>query len=119
MALLVDGDAPSRKLERIVLESTGWIVTQADDADRALAMLALVRPHVIVLDLRPPREAAYDAIRSIKRAAGSVPIVAVTAMNGSSTERDVRAAGCALFLRKPIDTASFSAQLRALLGDMS
>jgi DNA-binding response OmpR family regulator len=106
--LIVDSDVLSVKLERTVLEADGWYVLHSPDHDHARALLATVRPDLIVTALALRAHAAVDRLKTAARAA----FVAVTAL-GVDVARD---AGCAGFVAKPIDVNTFSAQLRAFLG---
>jgi DNA-binding response OmpR family regulator len=119
IVLIIDPDAPSVKLARAVLEADGWRVAQASDCDHARTELAKLHPHLIVTALAPANGAALELVRDLKAAARDIPIVAVTTLSGPETEYRVLAAGCAGFIYKPISVSTFSAQLRAFLGDRS
>jgi CheY-like chemotaxis protein len=109
IVLVVDDDAPSAKLVSVVLESEGYIVHSASSAEEALARLRSIRPDVMVLDLILPLMSGLLLAEQLKANAATADIVliAVTAFNGSKTERIAARAGFSAYVRKPIDPASF------------
>lgn len=113
--LLIDADAPSLKLERIVLEEADWRVIAVPSAAAALDVLTRTRPHLIVTDL--PVQEPFEYITDLRVAALDTPIVVVTAIGGPATEFRTLSAGCVGFIRKPIDVTTFASQLAAFLGD--
>jgi CheY-like chemotaxis protein len=113
--LVVDDDAASAKLVAIILRGEGFDVRVATSAEEALDALPEHRPLVIVLDLVLPRMSGLLFIQKIKAdpATRHMVVVAVTAFNGQQSEKMATDAGCAAFVRKPIDALSFAQLVRA------
>ena len=86
---------------------------QAASPAEARAVLATVRVDRMVLELDLRAENGIEFAREIAVAFPAMAIVAMTAANGRDHEAEARAAGCALYLRKPIDVNTFSAQLHS------
>jgi CheY-like chemotaxis protein len=109
VVLIVDDDAPSVKLLSVVLEAEGFVVHAASSAEEALVRLRSVRPDVIVLDLILPLMSGLLLAEQLKAdpATADILLVAVTAFNGTKTERIAAQAGFSAYVRKPIDPASF------------
>jgi DNA-binding response OmpR family regulator len=109
--LLIDEDAASAKLERVLLEEEGWTVLNVATNDHARRVLHSLRPRLIVMDLVMPRELAFEYVRELKELAPTIPIVAVTGMTGPETELRALESGCTALIAKPIDVMTFAAQL--------
>jgi CheY-like chemotaxis protein len=116
--LLVEDDAASRKLEAVVLTDAGALVTAVDSAEEALAALGQRKAEVIVLDLVLPKMGGLVLVEQLKAdpATRDIVIIAVTSLNGPDAERVALRAGCAAYLKKPIDTQTFAATVARYLG---
>jgi signal transduction histidine kinase/DNA-binding response OmpR family regulator len=78
-ALVVEGDASTRRELRQLLEKEGWSVLEADDAAAALQCMADNLPQLILMDLQKP-ENGFGFIRELRKRPEwrSVPIIGVT-----------------------------------------
>jgi CheY-like chemotaxis protein len=76
--LVVDDDADARELWRAVLEYCGALVTVVPSADEALAVLARVRPDVLVTDLAMPIHDGYWLVEHVRvlpaERRGTIPV---------------------------------------------
>lgn len=104
--LIVDDDVRNRELLRELLAAQGHEVTEAENGEAALALVAPAAPHVILLDVMMPGMDGFEVCRRLKDdpATAAIPVLLVTALQ----ERDDRLrgieAGANDFLTKPIDT---------------
>ena len=119
VVLVVEDDAPNRKLISLVLSNAGAEVTSVESAEEALAVLNQLAPTVVVCDLMLPALEGLELARKIKAepATKSIVVVAVSVLNGPEVERAALAAGCAAFIHKPIDTDTFAATIAAQLTE--
>lgn len=117
--LVIEDDAASRKLETILLSSEGALVTAVVSAEEALAVLARMRPEVIVLDLVLPRMGGLTLVEQLKAdpATEKLVFVAVTALNGPEAERTAKMSGCAGYIRKPVDAETFASVVASYRGE--
>lgn len=115
--LVIDDDANSAKLLAVILRAEGCVVRLAGSAEDARAVLRDFWPRVIVTDLVLPKMNGLVLIQLLKTdpATRDIVIVAVTALHGQGTERLAIEAGCARYLRKPIDPLGFPKLLTTLL----
>ena len=60
--LVVDDEAPIRRLLRVGLTTEGYVVLEAADAGEATASLATEKPDVIILDLGLPDIQGHDLL---------------------------------------------------------
>jgi two-component system, cell cycle response regulator DivK len=104
--ILIVDDAPlNLKLARVILQSEGYDVHTAADAEEALRLLQTVRPRVILTDLRLPGEDGLDLTRRLKAGAATKDIV-ILVLTGCAQEGDearALAAGCDGYITKPYD----------------
>ena len=116
--LIVEDDPASAKLLAIVLEGESCATRVATSAEAALTTLTESVPDLIVLDLILPLMSGLLFAQHVRAtpATTHVPIIAVSAFNGSEAERVARAAGCNAYVRKPIDALSFPELVRVHLG---
>jgi CheY-like chemotaxis protein len=119
--LIVEDDSSNAKLISIVLRAEGCDVHVARSAEDALAVIAMFRPRVIVMDLVLPLMSGVLLAQRLKddTDTSDVAIVAVTAFSGGDVERIALAVGCAAYVQKPIDAFAFPDVIRRSLRPLS
>jgi CheY-like chemotaxis protein len=117
--LIVDDDPMSRKLARDVLQANGYDTEEVFNGEEAVTRAAQTRPELIVMDIRLPGIDGLEATRRLKgdAATAGIPIIAVTAHAMSGDEEKALAAGCQVYLTKPLRFREFVSVVRTLLGD--
>lgn len=116
--LVVDDNPLNLKLVCDVLESEGYRIDRAGDAEEAQARLAESIPDLILMDIALPGMDGITLTRKLRqepRYAG-VTIVALTAFAMKGDDRRALDAGCDGYITKPIDTRRFPAQVATLLA---
>ena len=102
--LVVDDDAPTRKLLATVLRHRGMLVDEAEDGGAALGLVAAQRYSVILLDLLMPEMDGFGVVHALRDSDPRTrPIVLIlTGADHSATERldPARIHG---IIRKPFD----------------
>lgn len=97
------------------LERAGFEVAVATDGAQALALVASLRPSLIVLDVIMPRLDGREALRQLRRAGDWTPVILLTQV-GDATERAMALEeGADDYLNKPFDPHELVARIRALL----
>jgi DNA-binding response OmpR family regulator len=112
--LIVDDDADLRRLLGAALDTEGFRIIEAGDAELALYEFGAHAVDIVLIDLRLPGMSGLELARELRRR-GDVPLMALTAR---TTEADVRAAfdaGVDDFIAKPVGIKELSARLAALL----
>jgi CheY-like chemotaxis protein len=104
--LIVEDHPLNMELAADVLEAAGYSVIRAEDAEQGIALAKAERPSLILMDVGLPRLDGLSATGILKRAAETkeIPVVALTAHAMKGDEERALAAGCAGYIRKPIDT---------------
>ena len=108
--LIVDDNPANLKLARLTLETAGYHVRTATDADEALALLREFHPRVILMDIQLPGMDGLELTRQLKAdpAMDGTRIVAMTAYAMKGDEEKALAAGCDGYVTKPIDTRALA-----------
>jgi CheY-like chemotaxis protein len=108
--LVVDDDPASAKLAKVLLAAEGCAVRTASSAEEALTMIAQRIPDLVVLDLVLPLMSGLLLAQTLRSrpATRDLVIVVVSAFNGPEMARLAHEAGCAAYLRKPIDALTFA-----------
>ena len=118
--LIVDDDASTRVVLRLVLETAGHEVVEAEHGEAALAHFFLNRPDIVTTDLTMPvlgGEALIQRLRSEPTTA-SIPIVVVS--GNPAAARALHASGLVeAFVNKPFDAAELAECIRALIARMA
>jgi two-component system, cell cycle response regulator DivK len=81
-------------------------IALAWDGETAIELAATERPDLILMDIGLPGMSGLDAVRAIRAAGASTPIIAVSAgVMPGDRERAIEA-GCDEFVAKPIDDSA-------------
>jgi two-component system cell cycle response regulator DivK len=101
--LVVEDTDDNRRIFRDLLGPSGYELIEALDGAQGVAMAALERPDLILMDIQLPIIDGYEATRRIKSNPDlrHIPIIAITSYALSGDEAKSRAAGCDGYLAKP------------------
>ena len=114
----IDDNADGRRLVERVLMSMGYDVRSAPDGQSGLRLVAECRPAVVLMDMNLPDMDGFDIARQLRARPefAQTKLVALTAAD--ATERDrALAAGCDVFLEKPLDFDRFFYNLALWFGE--
>ncbi len=113
--LLVDDDAPIRRMLERTLTAEGYEVAAVPDGGAALAQVERSMPDVIVLDVAMPGIDGLAVTRRLRAKGLPVPILLLTARDAVHERVAGLDAGADDYLVKPFDVDELSARIRALL----
>lgn len=116
--LHVEDNLDNRILVRRLLQSCGYQVLEAGNADKAREILKANRPNLILMDINMPDVDGYTLTNEIKNMPNQagVPIVAITANVMKGDRERVLNAGCDGYIEKPIDVDRFLEQVERFIG---
>ena len=103
--LIVDDDAITRMLVKLLLEREKYEVLEAANGRDAVEIAARERPDLLLIDLNMPEMDGYQAIASLRKdlSLAMLPIVVLTSEEGPGIERRVLELGADDYMLKPFD----------------
>jgi two-component system, OmpR family, response regulator MprA len=113
--LLVDDDAPIRRMLERTLSAEGYEVAAVADGGSALARVERSVPDVIVLDVAMPGMDGLSVTRRLRAKGLPVPILLLTARDALQERVAGLDAGADDYLVKPFEVEELTARIRALL----
>lgn len=119
--LLVEDNALNRELVTDLLEVNGYQVVGVESAEEGLQRVHSQPPDVILMDIALPGLDGLSALRELKAnpATQDIPVAMLSAHARQDDERAARAAGCTVYLSKPINTRTFVATVAALIATVT
>jgi two-component system, cell cycle response regulator DivK len=119
LVLIADDSEDSRDMYQEFLEFSGFEVLTAFDGLGVLRVVADRVPDVIVLDMGMPHLDGWETARRLRaeEATCKTPIIAVTGHALTGTEATVKAAGCDVYLMKPLLPERLAEEVRRLLTE--
>jgi CheY-like chemotaxis protein len=117
--LVVEDDPLNMELVTDLLEVAGYTVLQAETAGQGIEMAKSTNPVLILMDVRLPDFDGLAATGLLKRdpLTKHIPVVALTASVMPGDEARSLAAGCAGYIRKPINTRAFSGTVQTFIAE--
>ncbi len=113
--LVVDDDAPIRRMLERTLSAEGYDVCAVADGGLALAQVERSLPELIVLDVAMPGMDGLAVTRRLRAKGLAVPILLLTARDALSERVAGLDAGADDYLVKPFEVDELTARIRALL----
>jgi two-component system cell cycle response regulator DivK len=109
--LLVEDNAANMTLATFLLQSAGYEVISATDAETAVGLARTQRPALILMDIQLPGMDGLQATAQLRAhdSTSAIPVVALTALAMKGDEERILAAGCNGYIAKPLDYKSFLA----------
>jgi CheY-like chemotaxis protein len=116
--LIVDDNPSNIKLLSFLLQSKGYDVRTAANADEALSSIAARRPRLILMDIQLPGVDGLTLTRQLKSdpQTKDISIIAATAYAMKGDEERALAAGCDGYVTKPIDTRQLPVDIARFLA---
>ena len=100
-ALIIDDEAHVRVYLRMLLQSVGvTTVWEAVDGKEAVALFALHRPEVVLLDLAMPVVAGEQVFRELRAIDPDVAVVVITSQSSMKSVQAIHDLGAIAYLLK-------------------
>ena len=113
--LVVDDDAPIRRMLDRTLSAEGYAVETAADGGEALAAVERSTPDLLVLDVTMPGVDGLAVARRLRAKGLAIPVLLLTARDSVPDRVAGLDAGADDYLVKPFATEELLARVRALL----
>lgn len=118
--LIVDDDAPTRRLVRTTLGDDAYCIAETGDGYQALRLIGRIRPQVIVLDvdLGMPDLNGLDICRLIREESGfeDVQIILLTGHDSDDLRTRAQEFGVETYFTKPFSPTALVNEVDRLLG---
>lgn len=101
--LVVDDEASQRQLLGGFVESLGFRAQEASSAEDALEAVRRSPPKMVLLDVRLPGMSGIDALAEIRKIAGDLPVLLITAYADLRQAVAAMKSGADDYLAKPVD----------------
>ena len=115
--LIVEDNPTNMTLVVFLLQSAGYTVLSAADAEAGLTLAREERPDLILMDIQLPGMDGLEATALLKgdEATRAIPVIALTALAMRGDEERIRAAGCDGYIAKPMQYQELLAAIAAQL----
>jgi len=113
--LVIDDEESNRALLTRRLRREGHVVMTADTGEAGIAIATAQPVDVILLDVMMPGISGYDVLARLKQDAvlRDIPVLMITAVDGSASVTRCIALGADDYLAKPFDPVVLAARVRA------
>ena len=118
LVLIVEDEQTLRQLYAEHLTMSGFEVLESDNGADAITTTSSRLPDVVLMDLSLPVVDDWEATKRLKANATTshIPVVALTAHDGSGDLERATCAGCAWFVPKPCAPDALITEIRRVLS---
>ena len=118
LVLVVEDQLELRRLYAEQLVLSGFDVIEAGNGEDAIAHTSAQAPDVVLMDLSLPVLDGWEATRRLKADSRTahIPVVALTAHDGSGELQRATRAGCDWFVPKPCPPDALIVEVRRVLA---
>jgi DNA-binding response OmpR family regulator len=113
--LIVDDDAALRQFVGTTLKLEGHHVSFAEDGQGLVECVAQEKPHLVILDVVMPGRSGLEALRDLRAAGKSVPVILLTARDEDADKFAGFEAGADDYLVKPFNSRELIYRVAAVL----
>ena len=114
--LVVDDDASLRRTLELRLREEGYRVVTAESAERALGLIAIEPPDLVITDVRMGGMDGLALFAEIQRDQPTLPVMILTAHGNVPDAVDATRKGAFAYLTKPLESTELLRQVRAALS---
>ena len=114
--MIVDDEPSQRELLRGFVESFGFSVDEASSAEEALDRIGRDPPQMVLLDVRMPGMSGIEALGEIRKIAGDLPVLLITAYADLRQAVEAVKSGADDYLAKPVDLGELEAAICDTIG---
>ena len=115
--LIVDDDRINIRILSSILQNEGFVITEADSGENALAQYAAIKPDLVLMDVMLPGVDGFAVCRELRERHGdnAAPVIFITAKTESDDIVEGLAAGGVDYLPKPFRRKESLARIRTHL----
>jgi DNA-binding response OmpR family regulator/anti-sigma regulatory factor (Ser/Thr protein kinase) len=101
--LVVDDEPKMRRILRLILESEGYHVKEAEDGQAAWEIYKSVKPDLVVTDSRMPRSDGFELLNRIMERDALTPVILITGFATTDNAICAIKSGAADYITKPFE----------------
>ncbi len=118
--LIVDDEAPIREMIAVALQMAGFQCLEAENAQKAHALIVDHQPDIVLLDWMMPEVSGIELARRLKREpmTAAIPIIMLTARSEEDNKIQGLETGADDYITKPFSPRELVARIKALLRQM-
>ena len=111
--LIVEDNPANLTLATFLLQSAGYTVVSATNAEAGVGLAKTEQPDLILMDIQLPGMDGLEATALLKsdESTRPIPVIALTALAMKGDEERIMAAGCDGYIAKPLDYKEFLAKV--------
>ena len=115
--LVIEDNDKNAYLVTFILERSGYRITRARDGKSGISLASRIKPDLILLDIQLPEMDGYTVAQELRKdeELRDIPTVAVTSYAMFGDRERILAAGCVGYIEKPINPATFVAEIEQFL----
>jgi len=115
--LVVEDNETNMYLIKFMLEKSGYEVIEAREGAAGVELAIKEKPDLIIMDIQLPDIDGLEATKRIRasEANGDIPIIALTSFAMAGDREKALAAGCTVYIEKPINPETFMAEIEKYL----
>ena len=115
LVLVVDDDDQLREIIRVNLESAGYSVAEAANAENALRAIEGKVPDLVLLDVVMPGIDGWQLLQRMQERHGSIPVIMFSGQVDEQSVAEVARRGAQDFVGKPFDPRQLIDRARQLV----
>src|SRR3974390_2271261 len=112
--LLIEDDRTIHKALKLLFEPEGYVLEIATDGAAGLEKFRAVKPTLVVLDLKLPKNAGRDVCREIKKEVPSQPVIILSGVSEEVDKVLLLELGADDYVTKPFSPKELLARVRAI-----
>jgi DNA-binding response OmpR family regulator len=117
--LIIDDEAPIRKMLKKLLERNDYEVLEASDGNQGIKLFNEHEPDLIITDLIMPDKEGLETIRELKKSNPDVPIIAISGGGITDPKMYLNLAskfGAVRTFAKPVDNDILLSTIKEILA---
>jgi two-component system, chemotaxis family, chemotaxis protein CheY len=117
--LVIDDSGFARRVVRRCMHELGHEVIEASSGEHGLERYVLTKPDFVILDLVMPGIGGLEVLVSLRAVDPAARVIICSADVQSSTRDEMREAGAAAMINKPVSIEQLAATLNVVLGNQN
>jgi CheY-like chemotaxis protein/Tfp pilus assembly protein PilZ len=117
--IVVDGNSRDSSYTGLLLQQFGYNVCTLQTVQQAMEIMAIALPALIITELALPGANGLDLLTQVRKNSrtASIPVIILTTVSDSQVEQRCEQAGCAVYLKKPVQSEDLYRAVQAVIEE--